>query len=399
MDMRRRIDVHDFRHRLERAERLLESRNPISAKNAELIKRFEDSCFSRGLSEARVAKYLQSLRRIAEWLGKDLDEAGKADIERIVNRLERSDYSAWTKHDYKVVLKRFYRWLSGGEEYPPEVRWIKTTFRSKDAILPEDLVTEGEMMRLVEAADSLRDKAFIMALYESGARIGELGSMRVGDVSFQEGYATLMLRGKTGSRRVVVVAAMPYLQAWMQNHHLRAEPEAPLWINMGTVNRYQAMSYPALAKVLKVAAGKAGLEKRVTPHKLRHSRATFLASKLTEAQMNQLFGWRQGSDMPSIYVHLSGRDIDDALLGVYGLKKAGEGERPKITPRICPRCSTTNGYDARFCSRCGLALDVKAAFEMDEARGRADGVMDVLMRDEEFRSLLARKLREHGLAT
>jgi hypothetical protein len=36
---------------------------------------------------------------------------------------------------------------------------------------------------------------------------------------------------------------------------------------------------------------------------------------------------------------------------------------------------------------------------MDEARGRADGVMGVLMRDEEFRSLLARKLREHGLAT
>ncbi|RLG70969.1 MAG: hypothetical protein DRO11_05300 [Methanobacteriota archaeon] len=50
-------------------------------------------------------------------LGKDFDKATKEDIERLVKRLERSDYSAWTKHDYKVALKRFYRWLNGGEEY------------------------------------------------------------------------------------------------------------------------------------------------------------------------------------------------------------------------------------------------------------------------------------------
>ncbi len=35
--------------------------------------------------------------------------------------------------------------------------------------------------------------------------------------------------------------------------------------------------------------------------------------------MNEIFGWKQGSDMPSIYVHLSSRDVNDAILGVYGL--------------------------------------------------------------------------------
>jgi len=64
--------------------------------------------------------------------------------------------------------------------------------------------------------------------------------------------------------------------------------------------------------------------------------------------------------MPSIYVHLSGRDVDDAILDVYGLKKIEE-EKPKLTPRICPRCGMSNVYDAKFCSRCGLALDIKAA--------------------------------------
>ena len=39
-----------------------------------------------------------------------------------------------------------------------------------------------------------------------------------------------------------------------------------------------------------------------------------MANYLTEAQMNVYFGWTQGSDMPGVYVHLSGRDIDDAIL-------------------------------------------------------------------------------------
>jgi len=68
--------------------------------------------------------------------------------------------------------------------------------------------------------------------------------------------------------------------------------------------------------------------------------------------------------VPSIYVHLSGRDVDDALLGVYGLRKNAE-EKPQLSPKVCPRCEVANVYDAKFCSRCGLALDVKVAQELD----------------------------------
>ncbi|MEM2751143.1 MAG: tyrosine-type recombinase/integrase, partial [Nitrososphaerales archaeon] len=166
----------------------------------------------------------------------------------MVYKIERKDYSPFTKHDYKVVLKKFYKWLCGGEEYPEQVKWIKTTLKMKDELLPEDLLTEDEVMKLVDKADSLRDKAFIITLYESGARIGELDSLRIKDVVFEENYARLMLEGKTGSRRVIVVASTPYLQAWIQSHPLKNNPDAPLWINIGTVNRYKPMSYPALAK-------------------------------------------------------------------------------------------------------------------------------------------------------
>jgi ribosomal protein L40E len=109
--------------------------------------------------------------------------------------------------------------------------------------------------------------------------------------------------------------------------------------------------------------------------------------------MNQVFGWKQGSDMPSIYVHLSGRDLDDAILGVYGLRKVEEKE-PKLKPKICPRCNTSNAFDARFCMKCGLALDLKAAQEIEERMQKADEIMNLLLRDPEFRELLKKKLRE-----
>jgi len=359
------IDIHNLDRRLQRAEYSVKACNPISRRNANLISSFEEACTAQGLSKARIAKYIQTTRKLAEWLGKDFDKANRADIQKLVGWIERQDYSAWTKKDYRITLKRFYSWLrETGEEYPDEVKWIKTTMREKDILLPDEVVTEEEVKRIVDAADSPRDRAFIMTLYESGARIGEVGSMRIRDASFEERYARVMLKGKKGSRRIIVPASAPYLSAWTQGHPLRNDPNAPLWVNMGTVNRHQAMSYPALAKVLRVACVRAGIKKRVNPHKLRHSRATFMASKVTEANMNEIFGWRQGSRMPSIYVHLSGRDVDDALLGVYGLRKNAE-EKPRLAPKVCPRCEVANAYDAKFCSRCGLALDVKVAQELD----------------------------------
>jgi len=74
---------------------------------------------------------------------------------------------------------------------------------------------------------------------------------------------------------------------------LKKNPNASSWVNLGAANRYKAMSYPALAKILRVAAKRAGLKKRLRSHELRRSRTAFLASRLTEAQMNQVFGWRE----------------------------------------------------------------------------------------------------------
>ena len=71
-------------------------KNPISKRNTALISEFARHCETLGL-KPRVAKYVMHLKRLADWLRKDFDQATKPDIENLVHRIETSDYSAWTK--------------------------------------------------------------------------------------------------------------------------------------------------------------------------------------------------------------------------------------------------------------------------------------------------------------
>ncbi|MEM2418559.1 MAG: phage integrase N-terminal SAM-like domain-containing protein, partial [Candidatus Bathyarchaeia archaeon] len=201
------VDIHSFGSRFESFMSSLDER--CGFVNVDYVRRFADYCFSLGLSAPRVYKYVNSVAKISRLMRKDFMEVTRSDVERFVANLERDKkISPWTKQNYKVALKFFFKWLKGGgEKYPPEVEWIKTTLRERDKILPCELLTEEDIMRLVEAAVNIRDKAFIITLYESGARISELASMRIADAQFNEKYVTLILKGKTGSRRVPVVAS------------------------------------------------------------------------------------------------------------------------------------------------------------------------------------------------
>ncbi len=70
---------------------------------------------------------------------------------------------------------------------------------------------------------------------------------------------------------------------------------------------------------------KTDIKKRVHAYLFRHTRITEAASFMTESEMDHYFGWVQGSNMPQVYVHLSGREVDDKLLRHYKLKKSGRG--------------------------------------------------------------------------
>jgi integrase len=391
-------DLYNLKERLQSKVAQIERKEDISKHNKTKILEFKEFCFVNGIGSARTLRYLYDLPKLAALLGKNLENAKREDIEAVIHDMESSEYSPRTKLDFKASVKRFYKWLNGGEEYPECVRWIKTGMRKNNDTLPADLLTEDEAKKLIQACQNPRDRAIVALLWESGCRVGELLTLHIKHASFGENLTRITVHGKTGSRRVPLIDSTPYLAEWLDNHPARDEPDAPLWVGIGTVGRSKRLEYAALRKMLRSVAGKAGIKKKVNPHNFRHSRATMLANHLTEAQMNQYFGWATGSDMPSTYVHLSGRDVDDAILKMRGLSKAEDEEvESSLAPKPCPRCSLTNKATGKFCTRCGAILDVQTAVAMQDEIEDLDKRFSTLLQDDDVQKLLMRKMVELGI--
>jgi integrase len=332
----------------------------INEANKQHIFEFESYCFAEGLKIARVLKHLTELKVLAEMIGQDFKSMPKQDMMTLVGRIERMDREERTKQDYKSLIRKFFRWL-GREDI---VDWIKIPLRKDSRKLPEDMLSEEEIEKMINACEHPRDKAMVACLYESGTRISELGDIKIKHVKFDQYGAVLIVDGKTGMRRVRIIFSSPYLATWLENHPFRQNPEAFVWVGIGTVGRNVPLQYGAIRMHLKRIAEKAGIKKRIHPHLFRHSRSTHLAKHLTEAQMKQYLGWVQGSDMAAIYVHLSGRDVDDALLKMHGIV-TDEKKDVQMSPKKCTRCSLMNSPTTKFCSKCGMALDIKAALEIE----------------------------------
>lgn len=357
------MDLYGYDKKIKAAENhILEA--PYPDNNKELIIEFENVLFAEGLSKARVLKYLSSLHNLAQWFGKPFDEVTKLDVYKLVGDLERSERSVWTKRDYKVTIKRFFRWMNGGKKDPESTEWITTNVKRKDRKLPEELLTLEDVMQLIEAAEHPRDAAIAATWYDSGGRVGENGTRQLKHIEFDEYGAYELVKGKTGMRRIRLVTATPYLAAWMNVHPDKDNPDAYLWVTIGKKSKGKPMTYDAIRMVIKRLAEKAGIKKRVYNQLFRHSRATELANHLTQAQMESHLGWVHGSDMPGTYIHLSGKQVDDAILNIYGLKNADNSE-PATTPIKCPRCKTINGPTSKYCSSCRMALTVAAAHDVD----------------------------------
>ena len=391
------IDLYNYKGKLKRKLSMIKGLKDISKKAKDKILKFQRDRIAEGIGHARILRYLDDLPKLARMLDKDFQDVTADDLRRVLHELEEGDLAEASKTEFRKTIKVFYRWLNGGERYPECVEWIKTTEKRSNNKLPEELLTEEEVKRMISVAWTPRDRAIISMLWESGCRVGELLTMRIKNVSFEENLTRIAIHGKTGARRVPLLDSTPYLAEWLENHPQREDSDAFLWVGIGTVGRGQYLKYPALRKMLVQVAKKANVKKKVNPHNFRHSRATFLANHLTEAQMNQYLGWVRGSDMPATYVHLSGRDVDDAILKMRGLKSKEEEVKSTLAPKKCPRCDLVNKATGKFCNRCGAILDVQTAVAMQDEIEGLDEKFSTLLQDEDVQKLLMRKMVELGI--
>jgi len=342
----------------DRLRKRLPRLDELGSRNAGFCRAFISYLLAQGYSYARADAYITTFLLFGRYVGKSFDQVSREDVEEFFEWMVRRGYKRETIAATKARLKRFYKWLLGDDErYPPQVAWLKSSRVERMRELPKEILSPEEVNAMANAADNIKQKALVLVLYESGLRAGELISLKLRDVAIDKYGAILHVRGKTGDRKVRVISSAPALLEWMNHHPRKNDPNAYLFCR----DRNQAMiGYNGLKKILTTLAKKAGIRKRVYPHLFRHSRATELAKYLTESQLATYFGWSQGSKMPKIYVHLSGRDLDPALLRLAGLQtEAEEAEGAGFKPRPCPRCGELNPPNERTCKRCGSPLDLK----------------------------------------
>jgi ribosomal protein L40E len=109
--------------------------------------------------------------------------------------------------------------------------------------------------------------------------------------------------------------------------------------------------------------------------------------------MKNYFGWTGGSNMPALYVHLSGRDIDGGILKMHGMQPE-EDTKIKLTIKTCNRCHFKNPPEAKYCNACGFVLDMQTAVELENKLGDSRFVEEnVLGGDKDVKNMYA-KLKE-----
>ena len=235
--------------------------------------------------------------------------------------------------------------------------------RVENIKLPEELLTEEDIVNLIGACKSQRDKAIIALLYDTGMRVGELLNLRIRDVVLNRdslGYA--MVDGKTGKRRVTLIFSVPYLAYYLDNCIKERSNDASLFFT----TYGNAFDYSNVRKLLFDLKERTGMKKRLHPHLFRHSRASIYANSMTEQQLKKYFGWSGGSQMAAVYVHLSGKDVDDAVLKANGIESKTDLQKTRLTAKACYKCHEVNEATSKYCKRCASPLDFSPILEMGD---------------------------------
>jgi integrase/recombinase XerD len=273
----------------------------------------------RELAPATVSAYGSDLGDFAKFV-LARPEAGAAGDARAVRPIDVLDYlarlterklSARSQARRLITLRQFFRFLKaeyGGDADPTQEIDLPRFGRR----LP-DFLSVDEVDLLLATPDratprGARDGAMLETLYATGLRVSELVRLRLADVNFDAGY--LMAFGKGRKQRLVPIGevALAGVRAYLETAREvfaggRASPSLFL------ARHGRAMSRQAFWKLLGRYAVAAGIRKRISPHKLRHSFATHLVERGADLRAVQAMLGHADIGTTEIYTHLSRRHL------------------------------------------------------------------------------------------
>ncbi len=383
-----KIDVHHAREQYAKGLARLEADTTMCAKNKHYVLSYlRDASLGKTIlgrqhkriNDKRLVKAITMLRQLNEWLGnKDFTTVTQQEMEDFISRLDanrylrrdkKGPYATASRHDFKVHLRKFYKWLLGeNRQYPPLVSWIDTSFT---APLPPAVSLE-DIARCADLTMSVRGRAILWTLFETGARVEEFLNIRVCHVEDKGDHLSVRIEfSKTFRRTLPVFEGAQYLRAWLKSHPDKDNPAAQLF----------PLSYGALHIFLR-RAGTSTIGKPLRPHLLRHSFATWLATKrVGRYQMCKLMGWTMASNMPDRYIDRTGLVEEDAI---HAIRTDDLGKVEQENAQLKTSLARLEAQSAAMQER--LAK-----------RETTDQLLARLLEDKEIKAVLASRLRKSPL--
>lgn len=366
----------------------------FEGKNAELIEQYKKHCRLAGKKESTIkGEFWQFVPFKNYYDNKPFTEITKNEIEDYILH-RRQTVSQTTTHNNFIALRNLYNFLRRNYNIPENLFENIKTKPPKNNLPVDELILPEDVKNLVDSANTQRNRALVMLLWDSGARIGEILGLNINHISFDKYGAVLIVSGKTGMRRIRLIDSVPDIQLWLNQHPDRDNSQAPLFVtDRKQGGKFKRLDPQSVNTLLIGLAEKAGIKKKVHPHAFRHGKLTDLAKcGFNEMELRIFAGWEKSSAMPATYLHLSGADIEKKILQKNGFVQDDTKENQKVMKPIeCPRCYTKNPVGAKYCYKCSMIIDQKTAISEENLEKEIKGYTQ---NEPEWMEVLLKKLRE-----
>ncbi|MGB7571492.1 MAG: tyrosine-type recombinase/integrase, partial [Methanothrix sp.] len=188
----------------------------------EMIARWASDATTRGIHEKTILGYRWSLLNFQNFLGRSITKADKKDVRAYVDMHRKKNLTTKTIRSRLNALSSFYEFLIFEEiRKDNPVREVRVRYLAQYKTASEEhthkLVSIEEAAQLVQACVDIRDKAMLLLMFKTGVRRGELLSMEVGDINWQDQSITLKPKKKRSNRIVFFDdEAGYYLRRWIE---------------------------------------------------------------------------------------------------------------------------------------------------------------------------------------
>jgi len=202
-----------------------------------------------------------------------------------------------------------------------------TPYPKRDHRLPQ-ILSQQEVEQLINSASTAFHRTLLMTLYATGARNAEVTRLKFSD--FDKQRMVVHIQGGKGRKDRDVMLSSKLLEELRQHwHRLRRSPK--VWLFPGKINHGgdQPIDTKTVWHACSQAARRAGLQKRVHPHTLRHCFATHLLEAGTDLRTIQLLLGHNDLKETVIYLHLSERHLHAASSPLDSLSLEGQSPHEK----------------------------------------------------------------------